>query len=70
MEDHVKVPDQVFADVLASGESPTFEVVPCPACGKPTKEHHTPAGSRICSARECRTVIEPAVVRASEKLPP
>lgn len=29
---------------------------PCVKCGKETKEHHTPPGSRICSSKTCRQI--------------
>ena len=58
VNDKIDVTEQVFADLIKSGTAadaaPRY---PCPVCGKETKEHHTPHGSRICSSRECRKII-------------
>ncbi len=73
--DKVTSADEVFADIVARGAEAGAPLHPCPACGLETKEHHTPVGSRICSGRECRTVVEnpvtlEAMARAGQALQP
>lgn len=49
--------DKVSAtDTFRAGHDQSTEVtMPCPKCGKGSKEHHD--GMRICSSRICRHVF-------------
>lgn len=69
-DDHVLTADEVFADLIRDGDAlAAAPLFPCPRCGRETKEHHTPKGSRICSNAECRAkLVDPAVIEASREM--
>ncbi len=52
--------EEEIAKSKAIGDSLQPKVIECPKCGKPTKEHHTPKGARICSNKQCRHIIDAA----------
>lgn len=59
-KDEIHTTDGHEVEIIPAGPGQMSEAAyPCPSCGRETKEHHTP-GSRICSHRTCREVIEPA----------
>lgn len=68
--DKVSAADAAFADVIPGDAASRTPMFPCleTDCGSETKEHHTPAGSRICSAKDCRTVMTGDAIEKSRKL--
>lgn len=69
-QDKVSAADEAFADVIPGDAASRAPQYPCleADCGAETKEHHTPPGSRICSAKDCRTVMEGAAIEKSKAL--